>query len=219
MSALNIPKNLKKGDRIFLGKDYQDSEQKRSTPLEWRVLEVSGDTALVITEKAPFCKVFHEIDAEGFEKMYNEETIDEDEFAEEYCAAWGCCTLREFLNGYLFDELFSEEEKKIITVSRVEYDEEDGRGCPGECDTEDRLFLLSKAEAEKYFDSQKDRRCRATDSAAGALRYGGNCNWLLRSLGDAAWIITVVDNEGRIDEESSPAEWPAAVRPAMRIKI
>ena len=80
---------------------------------------------------------------------------------------WEDSEIRGWLNGEFYEDSFNDAEKGIIASS-----------APG------KVFLLSKKEAEEYFDSDEDRKCAPTEyaKANGASANGdGCCWWWLRS--------------------------------------
>ena len=85
---------------------------------------------------------------------------------------WETCSLRRWLNGTFISAAFSSEEKNMIQSMT------------------DQVFLLSIAEAEKYFSSDSARQCQGTAYcyAQGAHKAdNGNCWWWLRSPGEAGY--------------------------------
>lgn len=98
-------------------------------PMLWRVLEVSRDTAYLLSEEAVVNRQYHD---------------------QRVKTTWKDCSLRKWLNGAFYDSAFSEKEKAAIVLSpygnavdpRYEYQ------AAGE-DTQDKLALLSIGEAMK----------------------------------------------------------------------
>ena len=103
-------------------------------PYEWRVLEVDGDKALLLTEEL--------IE----ERIYG---------PEETPVTWETCPLRGYLNGG-FLQSFSSEEQGRILETRVINDDNLWYGSPGGNDTDDRVFLLSVEEIDRYFGDSGD---------------------------------------------------------------
>lgn len=152
------------GDGIV---DENDEKQ----PIKWRVLSVSGDKALLLSDKT-LCS-----------KAYN---------SNEYDNSWAKSTLRSWLNGLSNDEdsfidvaFLQEEQETIIETSLVSSE--------NETVTNDKIFLLSKADVmnEEYgFDTvsvNQDPNRRAMDTGyasqyvkgASASKYIGNRWWWL----------------------------------------
>ena len=92
---------------------------------------------------------------------------------------WASSEIRSWLNDKFYNKAFTEKEKKSINSSNL-----------SDVGTSDKVFLLSKEEAENYFVNDKLRRCKATGYAVkkGAYVYDGSLGdeagsslWLLRS--------------------------------------
>ncbi len=114
------------GDIITYGRYEQDNNESNGREnIEWIVLDVKDGKALVLS----LC---------GLEwQQYN--TTDEE-------VTWETCTLRQWLNNEFLDSSFVEGEKEMIcttTVSPVGNRDDS---------TEDKVFLLSEREANKYED-------------------------------------------------------------------
>ena len=165
------PSELKAGRIITFGNYFKNSGCKKE-PLEWRILETDGCTALLITDDAIDCKQYHH----------------------EYTAvSWNDCDLRKWCNNDFLMEAFSETERKAVvtTINQNDYGPE----------TNDLVFCLSTEEAEKYFESDRDRICKVTSYAQknGAYDDGNGCTtWWLRSSGSDYGNASIVDGGGYI---------------------
>ncbi len=115
------------GDMIAFGSWHQGSDARDSTPIQWRVLEIRGDHALLLSDKA--------LDARPYD-LYR---VD---------ATWDICTLRAWMNTEFLDEAFTPDQQKAILVTTSD----NGKECPP---TEDKLFLLNYPEAVRYLSEQK----------------------------------------------------------------
>ena len=210
-------------DCVYFGHYKQKAEFKKM-PIEWRVLFVNGDDALVVADKALDCK------------PYNNEN--------KQCT-WETCTLRDWLNGtdnYASDDTsfinaaFTEEERKAIIETTV--NNASGKGNS----TTDKVYLLSFEEVTNtaygfdvsYFNNgkwekAKTRETKATDYArmAGAFRsdssgYVGDGIWWLRSPGYIevnkpwdAYSVSWEDNYGGYYVNDNEI----AVRPVLHVDI
>ena len=67
---------------------------------------------------------------------------------------WASSEIRYWLNDKFYNKAFTEKEKKSINSSNL-----------SDVGTSDKVFLLSKEEAENYFVNDKLRRCKATGYA------------------------------------------------------
>ena len=97
-----------------------------------------------------------------------------------------------------------------------------------ENDTEDKIFLLSISEVEKYLPTDFFRRCSATDHAKEngldvcvyADRSNGNIRWWLRSQGFSGEHISIVTAYGKIFRKGySVNDDSIAVRPALWLDL
>ena len=192
--------DIKVGSFITYGRYFQDSDNAKS-PIEWLVLDVKGNEALLISRYGLDCKRYHH---------------------ESKNITWEDCDLRKWLNSDFLKSAFSNEESERILVSELKNDDNPKRGTPGGNDTKDRIFCLSIAEAEQYFSSDEDRQCRPTAYARNHRAYVKNdcCFWWLRSPSSIQnYGATYVCADGALGLRSDRAlnGVHRAVRPALRI--
>ena len=176
------------GDIIRFGRYEQDNNTANGMdPIEWLVLEVQGNKALVISRF-------------GLEsRPYNREYAS---------ITWEDCSLRYWLNNTFLRTAFNSEERKAILTMTT-----DNSGAAGNSSyasyggnsTSDNVFLLSYAEANKYFASDSDRICQLTARAkARAALTGSNgaCHWWLRSPGEYQNRASYVSPYGSLESGS-----------------
>ena len=197
-----IKKGIRKGMIIPFGAYPQDNDSFR-TPIEWLVLDVKGNEALLISRYGLDCKQY-------LYKWVNTTTT------------WENCDLRKWLNSDFLKSAFSNEESERILVSELKNDDNPEFGTFGGNDTKDRIFCLSIAEAEQYFSSDEDRQCRPTAYARNHRAYVKNdcCFWWLRSPSSIQnYGATYVCADGALGLRSDRAlnGVHRAVRPALRI--
>ena len=197
------------GDTVKFGSYEQDNNTSNGKEvIEWIVLAKEGDKALVISDKALDCK------------PYNEEYED---------ATWENCTLRKWLNSTFLNNAFTSEEQALILTTNVVNDDNPNYGTSGGNNTQDKIFLLSIDEANKYF-SKNDRICAPTDYA---IAHGAwtsdsyktssgeaSCWWWLRSPGynqdGAAYVL----DDGSVDFDGNYVDRDrGCVRPALWITL
>ena len=136
------------GDMILFGRYEQDNNLDNGTePIEWLVLDVSedGKQALLISK--------YGLDVKQYNTSYEKKT-------------WETCSLRTWLNTDTTEEksflstAFTEDEQKKILTTAVDNSSSQGfdwttegasTNPSGGNDTQDRIFLLSYAEANTYF--------------------------------------------------------------------
>ena len=235
------------GDLIFFGHYEQDNDTSNGKePLAWRVLDIQANKILVITDLVIEYLKFDRLKyGTGY---YNYET----------------CTLRSWLNGYrerfyqpgdyeygmlsdpinFYDSAFSDIEKdKILTTTVIQHDNPYYKSYSQGNSTEDKIFLLSIYEAQKYIN---DFNCMAlaTDvlkhrlETSSALHWSGKehyidginyekpcaIGWGLRTVGPggvAGFDITSFRNTCALisDGVGSGSDFPQGVRPAMWLKF
>lgn len=115
------------GDAISFGRWHQNSNAQDNTPIQWRVLDIQGDNALLISDKA--------LDSRPYD-LYRVDV------------PWDQCTLRAWMNTELLSEAFTPDEQKAILVTTVN----NGTECPP---TEDKLFLLNYSEGIRYLSNDE----------------------------------------------------------------
>lgn len=197
--------NANPGETVFFGSYEQDNDTSNGKEdITWIVLAKEDNKILVISEEALDCK------------PYNNEKYTE--------VTWETCALRKWLNSSFINSAFSSEEKAKIPAVTVSADKNPKYSTdPGNA-TQDQVFLLSIAEAEKYFSSDSARRCTPTEYAIanGAER---SCLWWLRSPGKYSERATNVESwggiycEGYLYRTISAYDGDLAVRPAMWISL
>lgn len=192
------------GQTIRFGSYEQDNNTSNGKEeIEWIVLAKEGNNILVISK--------YGLDS----KTYNEHG--------DYHMTWENSTLRRWLNDTFLNNAFSGEEESLISMTKVtadrnpEYDIDPGN------DTEDKIFLLSITEAEKYFASCDARVCKATaySSAQGAHSIDGIGTWWLRTPGSYGNSFAAnIGRGGDIDKSGwTIHNLGLMVRPAMWISL
>ena len=139
------------GKCIVFGHYPQTKEGKDNTPIEWMILDHNGQRALVVSE--------YGLDAQPY-------NITGD------AATWETCTLRTWLNGTFYNKAFSSAEQTAILTTNVDNSKKQcygGWDTSGGNDTQDKVFLLSYAEANKYFgvtyDNSNNMKSRVAPTA------------------------------------------------------
>ncbi|MBQ3072557.1 MAG: TIR domain-containing protein [Oscillospiraceae bacterium] len=191
-----------KTNTVKFGK-YVQKNNCLPEPIEWLLLAKEENKALVISKYALDCQ------------QYNTSST---------YVTWETCSLRKWLNNDFINAAFSKEEKALIPTVTVPADiNPDYYTYPGKA-TQDQVFLLSIAEANKYFGSDSARQCRPTDYTVANGAYvnsdNGNCWWWLRSPGVSQRSAANVRCGGDVYEYgSSVSHVNNAVRPALWIDL
>ena len=188
------------GSIVTFGSYEQDNYSKGSKePIEWIVLDVQENNLLLISR--------YGLDCLSYCRRSNS-------------IAWETSNVRAWLNDPFLNAAFTPEEQNAILNTEVDNGKSQGylhyEGSGGE-NTLDQLFLLSYAEAWKYFYQSSDRACRPTKVAVkrGAFEspLSGNCPWWLRSPGYMKDYVAAVDVDG--NRSGNIKYGTMAVRPAM----
>ena len=85
--------------------------------------------------------------------------------------------------------------------------------------TEDKVFLLSVPEANKYFSSDEARQCGSTRYANRADNYKGGNSWWLRLPDGWQQYAAFVRAAGGVDLQGYSVEETCGVRPALWITL
>ena len=197
------------GDVVLFGSYEQNGkDDDGKEPVEWLVLDKNGSSLLLISLYALDSGVFH----------------DEREYV-----CWDGSTMRAWLNGAFLNGTFSSEERSAIrnTVVTAEASPE-YPNVPAGSDTEDKIFLLSIREAERYFAGDAARACSPTEGmvAAGGFTRSNKpwyashdyaCLWWLRSPGMDKLKIAYVDKGGKISFGGNQIDYDnkTCIRPAL----
>ena len=154
------------GEPFVFGKYEQDGKTGNGSEyIRWRVLRVTGNKALLISEKG--------LDVRSYD----------DEQQEHYVTNWENSKIRTWLNETFYDAAFGPAEKAKIQETPL-----------SDVDTTDKIFILSEFEAKAYFDGGCDRIAYPTEFASGSGVYeckdeacGSGCNGA--SYGAASWML------------------------------
>ena len=204
------------GSYVSFGHYPQTAAGTDDTPIEWLVLEVQGNKALLISK--------YGLDAQPYNTAWEEVT-------------WETCTLRTWLNNDFLNRAFTAMEQKAIVTTNV--DNSKSQGYPnwdttGGNNTRDQVFLLSFAEANKYFNVTGggtyniDSRVTPTAYAkyVGAYTSSGNKTtdgvdagwWWLRSPGNEPGYAMLVHYVGSLSFYFV-AHTAGCIRPALWVNL
>lgn len=193
------------GGVVTMGRYEQDNNAANGKePVEWQVLEVKEDQALLISR---LC-----LDARAFNQRFIPMT-------------WAECDLRAWMNDVLFNELFTAEEQAQVLPTEVVNLGNTHYGTYGGEDTVDKLYLLSLYEVTQYLPQKADRACAPTAYAVANGAYvnkeNGNTWWILRTPGNRQIDICGVSADGGISGYGSRDVNRASgtLRPVMWVKI
>lgn len=204
---------VQSGRQITFGRYSQTANGNDNTPIEWLILDRDEQKILIVSK--------YGLDAQPYNKDYTSVT-------------WETCTLRKWLNGTFYNKAFSSAEQAAILTTNVDNSKSQcysGWNTSGGNNTEDKVFLLSYAEANKYFgvthDTTSNTKSRVAPTAyaiaQGAYTHSSNKTadgtdagwWWLRSPGFYQGSAAGVRTDGslnyyRVDDDSDslhPALW------------
>ena len=213
-----LPQDIAAGDLITFGLYEQDNDLDNGPePVEWIVLDAQDGKALLLSKY-------------GLDDIpYNTEWIN---------ITWEECTLRTWLNSDFLNSAFTAEEQSAILTTEVDNSSAQGYSewnTSGGNNTQDRVFLLSCAEANRYlsvtFDSystNSDNRVAPTAYAIARGSWGSDEYrtedglpagwWWLRSPGQDQNYAARVDYDGSL-LISAVNKKDGVVRPAVWISL
>lgn len=205
--ALEKP-SIKVDDIVTFGNYEQDGLRKNGAePIEWIVLDVQGDRALLLSRYA----------------------LDSQPYNNYGMTTWEQCELRNWLNSTFWNAAFTEDEQHQIIITEVDNSISQCNidwHFDGGNNTEDAIFLLSYADTDRYFDDPADRICTPTNYAVamGAdtriLDDGITVSgwWWLRSPGEWSHHAAFVNFDGT-RYSNAVGNGYLSVRPALWINL
>lgn len=204
------------GNYVSFGTYPQTKAGNDATPIEWLVLVRDGNKALLISR--------YGLDAQ----RYNKDTTS---------VTWETCTLRTWLNGTFYNKAFSSAEQAAILTTNVDNSKNQcysGWSTNGWKNTQDKVFLLSYAEANKYFgvtyynSSNTKSRVAPTAYAIAQGAWTSYSNkttdstyagwWWLRSPGTYQDYAAIVYFVGSLDFNYVDSD-SGSVRPALWVNL
>ena len=118
------------GDIIKFG-NYMITSSENKDAIEWIVLDKQNGKTLLLSKYIIDCKCYNE-------------TRDK--------VTWETCSLRKWLNNDFYNAVFTNDEKnKILTTNLNQIDNPNNNKSKGGNPTNDKIFLLSIDEVQKYF--------------------------------------------------------------------
>ena len=216
------------GDIVTFGRYEQDNDLGNGPePIDWIVLDVQDGKALLLSK--------YGLD----QKPYN---------LKEIITTWEDCSMRRWLNSEFLNLAFSAEEQEAILMTEV--DNSDAQGfdwtthnrfieynTSGGNNTQDKIFLLSYAEAYRYFGVlyhgldgvglnlkasvaptkyARENGAAIDPSITVDDRYAGW--WWLRSPGNKQQLAANIEYEGLLGCRYVDNEW-GCVRPAFWLDL
>lgn len=191
------------GDCITFGSYEQDNQiENGKEPLEWIVLDVQDNQAMLLSK---YC-----IDTVIF-------------YPERVPMYWGISDLRAWMNGDFLQETFTAEQQACILTTTVENENPHGVKGAG-ADTQDKVYLLSKAEVLHFFPELADRVAYPTEYAKSkdctVDPVTGSCRWWTRTTGARKMDVCGMRLDGRISSYGmQDVDWPTnTMRPVIWVQ-
>lgn len=192
------------GQTFTMGRYEQDNNLSNGPePIEWQVLTVQDDRALVISKYVLEIRAFLE----------NSNTV-----------TWDTSSMRKWLNDDFYNSAFTGTEKNSILLVTNSNPANFKYGTYGGTDTQDHIFLLNFEEANRYFRTDNDRICKPSAYVRNRLfKPGDSVLWALRAPGFADNVTATVGVDGVVDYAGLPnymngIETYFNVRPAFWMK-
>lgn len=204
------------GHYVTFGTYPQTKTGNDATPIEWLVLARDGNKALLISR--------YGLDAQPYNK-------------DKANVTWENCTLRTWLNSTFYNRAFNSAERAAILTTNVDNSKNQCYSrwsTSGGNNTQDKVFLLSYAEANKYFgvthDNSSNTKSRVAPTAysiaQGAKTYSYIKTaddtyagwWWLRSPGYFQCDAADVHADGSL-EDPIVSNQSGSVRPALWVNI
>ncbi len=201
LKDIDIDKKIRFG---FYEQDNNMSNGKEE--IEWKVLDIKENKALLLSEYGLDCKEYNFSDSENTD------------------ITWENCTLRAWMNDIFINEAFGFKHREMIVSTNLSADKNpDYDTDPGNA-TIDKIFLLSIDEVNKYFSNDEARECVPTDFAISngdIERFNSNIwRWWLRSPGCGSYSAVYVDIDGSVEYMGrNVLVNQICVRPAMWIDL
>ncbi|MBE6017638.1 MAG: hypothetical protein E7233_08535 [Lachnospiraceae bacterium] len=191
------------GAVVTFGSYEQDNNTSNGAePIEWVVLKVDGNKALMVSLYALDCQPFN---------------------AGGGAVTWEYCSLRNWLNDTFYNTAFDADERNTIQMTYVPAEPNPDYGSDPGYDVEDKVFLLSTNQAYIYF-QMNQRKCVPTAFALANgggydADYNGSWGWL-RTPGSGNDRAACTDSEGKMYYAGVPTGDTATVlRPAVCVRF
>ncbi|MDO4620173.1 MAG: DUF6273 domain-containing protein [Lachnospiraceae bacterium] len=170
-----------------------------SEPIEWYVLDRTGDSALLLSKNCLDYMVYHDVFT---------------------YVTWETCSLRQWMNSEFLNAAFSDAEQAYIIPTELVTKSNSISYAPGGNNTIDQVFLLSSEEAKQYLTTIELLTGTGTEySYAKGLKLsklakGETAEYRLRSPGTQSDYAASCNIAG-VSEEGFSVDMPCGVRPAV----
>lgn len=203
-AIVNRRNSCKVGECITFGAYMQTADGDDLSPIEWLVIARDGKKVLLISQKI--------LDMVPY-NLKNEDT------------SWEKCSLRQWLNSSFIKIAFTETEQKAILKVNVENGKNQGGpdGIKGGNKTEDKVYLLSYAEVQKYLKKQENKISIVTDyvkTQKMGPSWKTNPCWILRTMFMTPTWVSLVSDDGEIGSSFQDVDSAnVGIRPVLWIDL
>ena len=198
-------KNVEIGDTVVFGSYEQDNDTSNGKEeIEWVVLD-KQDNKILITSK---CALDY--------KEYNNSTVN---------ITWETSSIRSWLNDEFYNEAFNTNEQIFIEETLNVNEGNSKYGTDGGNDTNDKVFLLSVSDVEKYFDSKVSRKVAPTNYVVNIRKLSSkfssddSVGYWLRNTGYKQYCAAYVYSDGDILTSGGRVYDYSGIRPALWINL
>lgn len=133
--------NCKENDVIFFGKFEIDGNFENGLEdIPWTVMKITSDNKVLLMPTMSLIEM-----PWSEEKGY---------------VSWGNSTVREYLNGYFYDNYFTDEEKEYICIQQNDPDEYEAM--LGAVPSDDKIFILNQDELFSYYPAKEKLKIYST---------------------------------------------------------
>ena len=192
------------GDVVRFGRYEQDNNRSNGAEgIEWIVLDVQGEKALLLSCYGLDCKTY-----------YKSQTP----------VTWETSDLRTWLNGDFYTAAFNGDEQGRILTAKVTADRNPEYNTDAGNETEDKVFLLSATEADRYL-TEEMAKCQATAytlAEGGSSGKNGYSWWFLRTPGSEQKMVMIIKTDGTMNTGGAVPDGKGASgvnRPALWLDL
>ena len=183
--------------------------------IEWDILAEAMGQAVIITNMILDSQDFYP--SKSDQKFSHNGSIG-------YTSNYELSNIRKWLNDNFYNTAFNNFEKELINITNVDNRRDNEYACNN---TQDKIYLLSLAEANTYYSNIKERQAKGSDYANSQglftvvkqiySPYLGYSCWWLRSPSNQLTSLEIITDGKIIGADSSDSS--RGVRPACNIKL
>jgi len=208
-TAFNPYVDYKAGNTFTMGTIEQDNNLNNGAePIEWQVLDVDGNRALVLAQYGLTYRDVH----------FDWRSV-----------TWEDTEIRTWLNNDFLYDCFTDDERSYIPETHIDNHANTKHGTDSGSDTWDSVFLLSTNEVEDYLRSSRARQCKPSSYALKTYykndpesmnAYSDSDGWWLRTRGKMTDWNCRVKPDGTINYDGAPVKRVKfLIRPAFYVDL